>query len=110
MYFITINLRAQEGGAARGGVSGHAVAATHYYRQTGVGTVTSSWLKILAFTKSKARERREDLVDGHRPQPRHHRIAVYSRRTPLLEAVGPRNHVGRFRRGKEQKFFVRGSW
>jgi hypothetical protein len=89
MYFITINLRAQEGGAARGGgVSGlraevtcrglNAVAATHYYRQTGVGTVTSSWLKILPFTKSKARERREDLVDGHRRRasapfwPRHH--------------------------------------
>ena len=79
MYFITINLRAQEGGAARGGgVSGHAVAATHYYRQTGEGTVTSSWLKILPFTKSKARERREDLVDGHRRRasapfwPRHH--------------------------------------
>ena len=35
-------------------MSWHA-AATHYYRQTGEGTVASSWLRILAFVQSQRR-------------------------------------------------------
>ena len=98
MYFITINLRAQEGGAARGGGGSRpAVAATHYYRQTGEGTVTSSWLKILAFTKSKARERREDLVDGHR------------RSASAPFGVWPRHHVWCLRFREHVKFPCNGS-
>ncbi len=95
MYFFTINLRALEGGAARGGgVSGlwaevtcrglNAVAATHYPDKRGRD-------------QSKVSEVRcEDLVDGNRRRasapfwPRHHVWCVRFREHVKFPCDGPR--------------------
>ena len=110
MYFITINLRAQEGGAARGGgVSGlraevtcrglNAVAATHYTDKRGRD-------------QSKVSEVRcEDLVDGNRRRasapfwPRHHVWCLRFREHVKLPCDGTRRarRRDRWRRRRERR-------
>ena len=99
MYFITINLRAQEGGAARGGVSRHAVAATHYTDKRGRD-------------QSKVSEVRcEDLVDGNRRRasapfwPRHHVWCLRFREHVKFPCDGTRRarRRDRWRRRRERR-------